>query len=183
MISRLPKSFANAEQHRRALQELAKARLGEALGVNRAVGSVLTGTTPAFASDGAVIPRNGLSVGKLLQVRGYGRYSLAAGTIQIELLAGSVVLIDSGEVTLPFEADKAWVFKAQVHGLTTGETGSVQAFLELLDFNGVAVRAPAATVALNTRQQHALRLRLTFSDGDAGNTFTEQIFSVRDEGA
>jgi hypothetical protein len=173
----------DADRRRRALQQLVSQKLGGAIGVNMIVGLPITGTAPAAASLGHDLERDAIRVGKLFQVRGHGKYSTVGDTCKIELMAGTVVLIDSGNVTLAAATDKPWTIKAQIHGLATGTTGSVQAFLELLDFNGTATRKASTVSSIDTTQQHAVHLRVTWGTADAGNTFTEQIFAVTDVGA
>jgi hypothetical protein len=186
MISRLDHNPSDFERMRREWQKVARAKIPEALGVNTAVGAAISAASETELSDGHAIPRQALTKGKLLQIRGYGSYTTAGDGLRLRLYANDTLLLDSDVVSLAAGSNKPWVIKAQVHVLsvaTATAPGQVTAFLERASFDGTAISKAGAVVNLDTAAQLQFQLRAAWSTGGAGNSITEQIFAITDAGA
>lgn len=166
---------------KREFQKVARANLSTIIGTNSVVGTPVANTnTQTSLSAGHAIWKTGIKVGKLFTVNSYGIYSTVGADLTLKLYAGTTLLISTGAVTLSAATNKFFSFKALVHGLATGVTGTVTAILEAANFNGTIIQKPGATVTLDTTIQHEIHLEALWSAADAGNTLTEQVFTVSD---
>lgn len=182
MLNRLSKLPLDGNRMRREWQKLANSKLAVAVGINNSVGAVITGVAEQSVSAGHLIPKDSLTLGKLITVHWMGKFSTVGTTLRLKLYANATVLIDTGNMTLAALAAKAVHFKANLHVTATGAAGSITAFLESAKADTIEVSLAGAAVAIDTTIGQTITLKVIWGTADAGNTIQEQIFGVHDAG-
>ena len=129
--------------------------------------------------SGLTIPTGGFAVGRAIKGRLAGFYSSAAspGTIRFKYKIGSVVVLDTGAVTLPaLQTNRMWVLEFSVTCRTTGSSGTFRGQAGVwLDASTGPVYLPMVNTAdsvVNTTTGKATDAFVTFSVADASNSIT-----------
>lgn len=121
-----------------------------------------------------------LSVGDVLRVQARGVYSNSAGApgnLQLRAKVGTVVIADTGVVTLGTAADRGWSLDLLVVVTAVGASGQVEAQGDArLSTSAVAAiiadLEAAAGYGIDTTVDHDLTLTAQWSVADAGNIVT-----------
>lgn len=142
--------------------------------------AVVNTTTETNFDQSFTLPANSLTVGKRVRVHACGKYSTTGTpTFVLRLKAGSVTLVDSGNITASNNATNfRWCFHSGFAVRTTGGSGTVMASGDFVVDSTSAALGDSSTVTISTTATEAVQVSFQWGTADAANTATLQDISV-----
>jgi hypothetical protein len=121
----------------------------------------------------ATLAANELSAGKVIQLQGYGRYSTANGTdtwaVKVYVGAAVVATINSSAANVtntPFDAKVIFTCR------TSGVTGTVWSYARVSSNRASLSNPGTSATTVDTTISNILKVTITWSSANAGNTFS-----------
>lgn len=136
------------------------------------VANTVTPTSLVGTGVGSMtLPSNFFAIGRTLILKAKGYISSIASTIDIQIKAGSTVLLDTSVVTTPGSTNTGVEIEALITGRTTGVTGTVTGQGKFVDFANYPM-VNTAPITLNTTTTQLVDVICTWGTANVGNTLT-----------